>query len=229
MSLKEILYEYDLIYLGKKYEFSKSFFSNNTRHNEALAIGVLKHAIEYYLKWTPEVTVKFLNEEIIDLMKLKQVMNYIKFPKELDPKKDYFYVAHLMYPDIIPYNVKDIVIKGYKRILKGEKCKFMKNYMSGIGGYINAEICFQYMLEQYLQFSSIEEMYNYFSSPEGIKTLRQYRLLGICTDMYESPLEFLHQSLTNEQKDDFWYHYYRFNESNNNQIKKMKKNGTFKI
>lgn len=229
MSQKSILYEYDLICLGKKHEFSKSFFSNNSRHNQNLAISVFKYAIEYYLKWTPEETAKFLDEKVIDLMKLRQLLNYINFPMELDPKKDFFYIAHLMYPKRISYDLSDLVICAYRRILKGEKNKFIKNYMNATRGDINARICFRYMLEQFFQFTSVEEMYKYFSSTEGYKALKKYRLAGICSDMFESPLEFLHESLPDSQKDHFWYNYYRFEKSNSIQIKSMKKKGIFII
>lgn len=221
MSTKGILYDYDLIYLGKKKVFSNTFFTGNKSSNEDLAISVFKYAIEYYLRWTPEETAKYLNYEYIRLLKLNSLLSYIDFPEELDKNKDMFYIAHLMYPNRIQYNMKDLVINTYRKILKGEKYKFIKNYMSGTKGYINACICFQFMIEQFLQFSSIEEMYKYFSASDGTKTLRKYRLLAICNEMFHSPLDYLHEALPDNQKNEFLYKYYKFKTSNDKQIKKL--------
>ena len=224
-----ILYEYDAIRLGQKKEFSKTFFSGADVVNERIALDVFRYAIEYYLCWTPEDTARFLNMKIIEDMKLKPLHAYIRFPAELDKNEDLFYIAHLMYPNRIKYRTKDLVINAYKQILRGKKSKFMKNYMSGTKGYINACICFQYMMEQFLQFSTIKEAYEYFASPKGAKTLKEYRLVSVCNDMFENPLEYFHTALPESQKDEFWYKYHVFNKHNNSQIRQMKKDKSFII
>lgn len=227
MEFKLVIYEYEQILTGKKNSFSAAFFPFNDENNERRALAILKYAIEKYLEWSPEEVKLYLNANIIKLMKLDSVMRFIRFPPELNPKKDYFYIAHKLYPNRIPYNESELVINVYKRVLSGELCKFPKEYRADTSGFMRVKICFQYMLEQFMQFSSINEMYDFFSSSEGTKALKEYKLYSICCEMFESPLEYLHESLPIKQRSEFLYRLYKFNEANASQKRQMKKEGTF--
>ena len=227
MDKRLLFYEYEQILTGKKNSFASTYFPYNADQNERLALEIFKYAIEKYLNWTPDETRLFLNAEIIKQMKLDSITRFLRFPPELDPKKDYFYIAHLMYPNIIRYNSKELILNVYKKVLNGTLCKFPKEYMSGTRGLMCAGICFQYMLEQYFQFSCIEELYSYFASLEGWKALKKYRLSSVCNLMFDSPLDYLNESLNEKQRNEFLYRYYKFDEANSCQIKKMKKDGVY--
>ena len=56
----------------------------------------------------------------------------------------------------------------------------------------------------------MNEMYAFFASPAGIRTLNQHGLKHIADSIFESPVQFLHMSLPDDMKDEFLYHYYTF-------------------
>lgn len=219
-----ILYEYELILLNKKNSFSPYFFNFSPDYSEQMALEVFKYAIEYYLGWSPKEAAIYLDKDVLDMMKLSPILKYIRFPCELDSNRDFFYISHLLYPKIIKFNERELILRTYKEVLNGDLYKFPKEYLSDSMGMTRACICFQYMISQYLQFRSIKEMYDFFSTSEGTKVLKKYRLYAICTDMFEYPLDFLHESLPINQKNDFFYRINRFNLKNKEQLNRMKKN-----
>lgn len=224
-----LMFEYELILLGKKNSFSSYFFNYNAEFNEKMALIVFRYAIEGFLKWTPKEAEAHLNKNIIKIMKLEQVLRFIRFPAELDPNVDLFYIAHLLYPRTVQFNTKELILRTYKEVLSGKLYKFPKEYLSGNLGVTRACICFQYMVTQFLPFNNIEEMYKFFSTTNGIKALKKYRLYAICTDIFDYPIDFLHESLSDNQKDEFFYHYYKFNITNREQITELKKRDLYRI
>ena len=224
-----LMFEYDLILLGKKNTFSPFFFNYNKEQNKRMALYVFKYAIEKYLKWSPEEAATYLNYEVVKFMKLDGLLRYIEFPAELDKHVDLFYIAHLLYPGRIKFDKKELILRTYKEVLDQKLYKFPKEYLSGSMGVIRACVCFQYMVSQFLPFNNIEEMYNFFSSTNGVKALKKYRLYAICTDIFDYPIDYLHEALSENQKNEFFYHYYKFVTTNREQITEMKKKGTYII
>lgn len=189
---------------------STSYFSYNHYNNHKLALELFRYAIENILHWTPPEIVKYLDLNVIDTLHLLVPYKYLIFPEELSKKKDCFYVAHLLYPNIIPYSTRDLVIIAYQRVLNKENGKFTKNFFTGSEGELRACICLQYLLKEYLSFHSIEEIYYYFSSSKVMATLRHYRLSAVCMELFESPLEFVHCALPKMQKNELYYQFYKF-------------------
>lgn len=224
-----LMFEYELILLGKKNSFAPYFFNYNADYNERMALEVFRYAIEDFLKWTPEEAKMYLNMEIVKMMKLDAIVRFIRFPAELDIEKDLFYIAHLLYPRRINFNSRELILRTYKEVLDGILYKFPKEYLSGSMGVTRACICFQYMVQQFLPFNNVEEMYKFFSTTNGVKALKKYRLYAICTDIFDYPIDFLHESLSQNQKNEFFYHYYKFNITNREQITELKKRKKYKI
>lgn len=224
-----LMFEYELILLGKKNSFAPYFFNYNAEYNERNALEVIRYAIEDFLGWSPQEAKIYLNGEIVKLMKLDTIVRFVRFPAELDPEKDLFYLAHLLYPRQINFNGRELILRTYKEVLDGVLYKFPKEYLSGSMGVTRACICFQYMIQQFLPFNNIEEMYKFFSTTNGVKALKKYRLYAICTDIFDYPIDFLHESLSRKQKNEFFYHYYKFNITNREQITELKKRKLYKI
>lgn len=222
MDNQVLLYEYEQILLGNKTGFSPYYFKygNDTSRNQALYI--IKFAVEHYLKWDPFDVKHHFTKEIAIQMKLEPLMKYIDFPPELDKETDYYYISAFLYPKIMKIDIKELVLCTYKNVLSGKLCKFPKEYLSGTQGMMRASICLQYMLTQNYTFQSIKAMYKFFSEPSGAKALREHRLSSICNEIYEHPIDYLHESLPYAQKDEYWYHYYRFKLFNTHQIKKAR-------
>ena len=86
-----LMFEYDLILLGKKNSFSPFFFNYSKEQNKRMALYVFKYAIEKYLKWSPEEASTYLNYEVVKFMKLDGLLKYVEFPAELDQHIDLFF------------------------------------------------------------------------------------------------------------------------------------------
>ena len=69
-------------------------------------------------------------------------------------------------------------------------------------------MCFTYMLENYVSAHSVEKLYQIFGTEEGSKLLKKHKLLQPCSNMYSSPLEMLHDTLSDGQKSEYLYHWW---------------------
>lgn len=211
MNSKNIIIEYEkLLKKEQGVNISASYFCYTKDNNHKLALNLFRYVIEDILKWTPCDVDKKLDIKIIKDLHLLLPYKYLIFPEELNKRKDCNYVAHLLYPEVVPYNIRTVVLNSYKKILDEENGKLSKNFFLGTEGELRACICLQFILQEYLLFSSIEEIYYFFSTPNAMRSLRQYRLSGICNDLFESPLEFVHCALPAAQKNELYYHFYKF-------------------
>lgn len=219
---KILYYEYEQVLLGKKTSMPSYYFKYTDDNSENHALCIIRYAVENYLRWTPEQLKNNFTKEIAAQLKLESLIKYVHFPPELDPERDYFYIAYAIYPERLKLDLKTLVLTTYKNVLNGDLAKFPKQYLSGTQGMMRACICFQYMISQYFVFNDVKEMYHFFSTSAASKALKQYRLNNICNEMFEHPIDYLHESLPNVQKDEFWYHYYRFKLFRGMQKKRMK-------
>lgn len=223
MDKQILLYEYEQILLGNKTGFAPYYFKYGDDTSQNYALYVIKFAVENYLKWDPWDMKNHFTKEVAIQLKLEPLMKYINFPPELNKESDYYYLSTLLYPNVIKIDIKQLVLRTYKDVLSGRLCKFPKEYLSGTEGMMRAGICLQYMLNQHYTFPTIKDMYKFFSEPAGSRALKEYRLNNICNEIYDCPLDYLHEALPNVQKNEYWYHYYRFRVFNSQQIKKLKK------
>lgn len=205
-----LFYEYEQILIGNKPSFAPYFFKYGENTSQHYALLIIKFAVEKYLKWDPFDMLNHFTKDIAIQMKLEPLMKYIEFPVEVDKEKDYYVLASMIYPYIIKIDTKELVLRTYKDVLNEKICKFPKEYLSGADGIIRAGICLQYMLNQYFSFKDTRELYSFFIDTKGIKALKEYRLNNISSEMFELPIDYLHESLPDFQKDEFWYHYYKF-------------------
>ena len=220
-----LLYEYTDILLGNRPNFSTILFEGNSDSRQKMALQVFRYAIHMFLGCKDIKAIPaLLTKEMIEKMQLTKVISYINFPEELDKNKDYFYIAHLLYPGIIPYDQKNLSIRIYKEILDGKLVKFPKKYLDGIPGKKRAEYCFEYMLSHFCNFKSEVEMYNYFTTTQGMATIKKYKLQQACISMYEHPLDFMHASLPDGQKDDFLYSFFKHRLMSQKSAREIRKN-----
>lgn len=224
MISKELLYyEYEQILIGNKTGFSPYYFKYGDNLSANYVYEIMKFAFEVYLKQSPEDIRDHFNKEISELMKLEPLMKYIDFPEELDKGSDYFYIAALLYPQQIKFNEKELILRTFNRVLNGSLKKFPKEYFAGTRGSMRAGICLQYMLNQHYTFENTQALYKFFAGPNGLKALKEYRLNSICNEMFDTPIDYLHDSLPTAQKDEWWYHYYKFIEYDKKMLKKEAK------
>ena len=216
--VKSAIAEYEDTLLNKRKAVSSYYFSYEKAGNMKLALQIMKYAFDTYLEWSPQELRDSLTIEILERLKLKPFLRFIQFPPELNPKTDLFFIAWQLYPNTVHYSENDLILRVYQNLLDKKIQKYPKEFFTGTDGLLRAQVCLQYMIGQHLTFRTIREMYAYFASPACEKMLRKYRLLTICYDLFDSPLEYLHTALPKGQKNVFWYRFYQFSKTRAEQI-----------
>lgn len=228
-------YLYDQVLLGKKNTCGKELFETTingkkeyTLVDEERALKIIRYAFEYYMEWDPEFIRLNMDEEILKKLKIDVLVRQrIRFPLELDPMENMQYLVHRMYPERYGYDRRYAIESYYDRVLSGEINRFKKGFFTEEYGTYRAGICFQRMLQMIGQFTSIREIYDLFSSTEGRKILSRYKLSSAARDLYEFPIDFLHYSLPEKDRDDFYYQYLRFSAVNDKSKRVLRKKGNF--
>jgi len=209
----DILHDYENILLGNKQCPSDCFFTTfDEVQREKNALKVFRAAFEYYMNWSPEKVKDKVNKKVLEDMKLMPYLKFIIFPAELIALDDLWYLAVKLYPQKFVYNQRENINKMFQKVINGEMKKLPKDYLSDSEGELRACICLQYLISNYKQFSSFAEMYDFFSSLEGKNFLKKYRLLTPCSELFDSPIDFLHASLPTKYKQKMWKDFYKLND-----------------
>ena len=229
-------YLYDQVLIGRKQTCGKELFestmNNQKEYNpidEQRALKILRYAFEYYLGWTPEQIRANIDEEILKKMKLDGIVRQrIQFPMELDPMQNLQYLVHRMYPERYTYNARQAIEEYYDRVLSGDVKRFKKGFFTSKDGTERAQICFRRMLQMIGPFEKVEQIYDLFASTEGNRVLAKYKLHSAGRDLYPFPIDFLHYSLPEQERNELYYQMTRFYITNTIQKKQMRRDGTFK-
>lgn len=143
--------------------------------NQAKALSCVKYAIEEVLQWDEDTAVKKFDDYIIREMKLYKIISYIDFPTEV-PMGDARYILSLLYPHRVRMNQEKLIEDIYKGVLEGNGKQFPREYFAGGIGFKRFCYCIKFLLENYMPFDNIEDIYTFFDSPQGKKFLYEYRL-----------------------------------------------------
>lgn len=204
-----LLMEYEEILLKKRKDFTSSYMGKATLQKSACS--VFRFAFEDILGWTPEMVRDYTTPELMNILHLRKPLNRIEFPPELDKRTDLFYLAWMMYPDTIHINQKQLVLRVYEKVRQGIVMKFPKNFFSEANGLLNANICLQYAINRDLVFKNIQELYEYFSDRlQAVAFLKECKLYAPCCEFYEYPIDYLHHSLPDAERNSLYYHFGRF-------------------
>lgn len=209
--ISDVIYEYENILLGKKKNFTTTYFELSAEQNEKTALLVFHHAIKHYLRWNQKQVEECLDWNVIRRMRLCTLMKYIRFPAESDREKDLYILYNKLYPRRSRAGLKEPTISVYKRVLSGERTKFPKGYFDGIEGMYRSLICFQYMITLLKPFNNVDEMYKFFASNRGTAALKKHKLSIVCNTIYETPIDYLHTALPSEHRNVFLFNMYKFN------------------
>lgn len=184
---------------------------------KADVIRYCSNLIRYIVKlcrWTPQEAVIKMTPQMMQSLHLDQVYRelYIRGLIEpgIDKKTDFRYLAHIAYPQEIPYSLRDRTLKVYEDVLSGKIGKFPKYFFDEKYGQTRAAICLLEAVKG-MNVTSIEELYAFFANtPAAKKMLVGARLYSVCQTLYEDPLSYLHYSLIDAQKNDFLFSFYKF-------------------
>lgn len=95
-----------------------------------------------------------------------------------------------------------------KKTSEQEKDNCERVLFSALRSEINAHICLNHLINTVLSKKKIEDLYDFFSEPEKIdKFLLKYRLKKVCKRYFETPVDFLHQTLSEDKRDILSFNY----------------------
>lgn len=201
----DAIMEYDDILCGVKKRFSKDMVLNE---KSVRAIG--RYAFSYYMQWTPQDIKNKVTLDVLRKLKLDKLFEkYAGFPHELNAKKDTYYYAHWLYPDLIPYDIRASVLQVYINVIEGRRNLFSMNFFNDDYALERAEICLQEALKR-TEFKNEYEMYKFFASDDAAEFLEKFRLTKPAQMYYKNPVQFLHSALPEHNKNEFWFNYFIF-------------------
>lgn len=205
--MSDLYNSYDNFLIGRK-RLSACFYGDTPGGiNEKTALDCLHYMIEYLLKWDRETAVKQFDYYAIKKLKLEKIINYIDFPTNVK-KGDTDYILSLLYPKNIRLSSKGMIEKTYKTVLEEGK-QFPQEYFSGDEGFERFCICLKYLMLNYKVFSSLEEIYDFFTSPDGNRFLVRYRLKSPAYQLGIKITDAIHNITKNEPDSDTCYYYYK--------------------
>lgn len=186
----------------------KVFFGGTPKENlPALCAAILEEIFTSYHKLNAEQVRDALTSDLVDAWGIRQFVEHIPCPPEIDRKNDYRFVAWYIWPKTKNVADTDLIKDMYYRILSGEMPRYPKKYFMGPMGRAKAKYIFQLMLEKFLSghFTSITEAYVFFSRKTiAGKFLKEHGLLSPAK-IFNSPLEYFHYSLAPHQRDNSVY------------------------
>ncbi len=172
------------------------------------AVYLLKYIFENILEWTPYMIRDYFTPEISEWLHLENCVTKIPFPPELDHYKDYFFVAHYLYPKTLPYNKKKSVLEIYERERRKKSPKFPRNFFLNKEGKENFNICLKYVISENFYTLDSEDIYDFFSEPKRAKKfMSENYLTAPCNNHYTSIFEAIHSILPEGDKNETYYQY----------------------
>lgn len=207
---QNLLYEYQLLLLGKIPSIQPDLFDGEPQQKEKAAIEIVRYAVEQLLRWTPKEMAAKFNKEVIMQLKLNKIVSYITFPPEADKHRDYFVYAHKLYPNVIPMDLYTLTILTYNKVHQKRLVKFPKGFFDDNLGRTRALLCMNHALAKDGNFSSKKELYKAFTETAGTQFIQKHRLDLARRLSWELPIDYVHDALSKNDRDEMWYHYYKF-------------------
>lgn len=220
MDRESVLYEYEMILLGKKKSYSYSFSGTEKECKEAFGY-IWNYVIIHLLKLQPDQVPLYLTKEIIFLLHLESTFKHIDRQIGTVKNINYPYLLSIAFPDQYSYDIRkqcrdelDHVMKIGKYAGEPGKHQWPKNFFKGASGVQRAEIILYYILTSYFEWNTISQMYEYFSDTKrGMSFLKKYHLQNNAKILFNnSPLEYMHYSIPDDWKNEFLYENYSYME-----------------
>ena len=195
-----------------KKKLSTTYFRGSDKTNHETAVTVLRYIFSEILHWTPQDVYNRASKKLIQDLQITIPYNKLIFPKEMNKKRDYFYMAKILYPDDIKsLNTRDRIIILYQQALKKE-AQVPPDYFYDEDGYYRAAVCLQYAITRSAEFENNIDLYEKFNDEKfAWRYLKEKKLDKVCRHLFdESPIKFLHYAMPKGQADPLTYYYLRF-------------------
>lgn len=207
-------YESKLL-LGHKKATANTYVGDAATRSR-VALAVFRHVIENILQWSPDVAFANMSMQLIRDLKLNNEWSNLDLPREIRQFSSAKYVVAMLYPKkfMTLFSKETLAIQVYRSSLEQRRGIFPKNYFLDENGRFKAQVCLRYMLNNYAVYSSIENIYKEFANTKKIqKLLKNYGLDLPARTLYDNPLDYLHDSLSSQQRSELFYHFYRFKDN----------------
>lgn len=205
------LIEKESTYEGEGNEYLKEVREQKIADaKEEDALAIVRYAITSILGWEPQEAMTSLDASIMKQLKLDKIMTYVQYPKDLNKSKDYAWMVHKAFPDETIYDLNQQVLEMYSRLKQSEIKRFPKRVFEGPTGMEKLAILLNEFISTRIPASTIEDLYEFFgNSGRANEELKDAKLYYAYRDYYNTPLEYLHESL-GESCDTFLYHHYQY-------------------
>ncbi len=206
-----VLYEYTEILLGQRRNYSINFFhSGSSEEDEENAVKFIRTAVRAFLRcYSLEAAYATVTPALIKRMKLETAMNHIHVPQFVLPgKRTEYRIARVFQPG---FNKEHwIAAQLCEGIIQKKVTKFPKFYMSDFEGYERAKQCLNYFVRHDMNMALIRicDLYMFSATPQFNTFLRDRLLQNVRIRFFDSPVEFLHESLSEDCQNDAYYHMY---------------------
>ena len=207
-----ILFEYEDVLMGKRKNFEVAF-TNSVEENRKTAGIIWRYAIEKLLHWTPEQALIYLDQKIVNALKLN--LTYCRIKYEYSTKKffDFRFILQYAFPEVIKYDLEENARSEYERVAKlgkwendTEQYKFHKNYFSGPEGLKRASVVLNYAISIDLADLNTYELYKFFANKRKATLWLSKREIEVnVKSLYKTPLEYLHYSLPPGEADNIYF------------------------
>lgn len=175
------------------------YFQENKEHAHEVACQLFRYVFENILDWSPMDVVNYLTFEQIKQLNLTRAFNALIYPSEYkDPRCATFLVGILCYPQLTRfYDEQTLWIMEYNRCIDKGRNHYVRFDSDNIENAIDkARFLLNHVLisDCELHFKDIEEVYAFFASSKAKSWLATKKLANALR-FFESPLDYLHQSL----------------------------------
>lgn len=213
--------EYNICYEnGIQYSLSNKK-KTYKRTNNNFGLALFQYAFETKLNYSQDELFKKIDDKMIEDLCLKSVYDSIDFPVGLNKEIDYSYIIHLIYGN--KYTDYMIDTAEYSRQLKMKKSNARTIYFTGENSERRAKNCLLYAIKNSFLFDTVENLYKFFANEQaGNAFLVRYKLNKAQQKNFATPLDYIHESLGSNQKNNTYYEFYKF-QNNLHNIHKNKK------
>ena len=209
----DLINAYDELYINNTERFPLSFFSKQyPDRSHKWALELFRYAVSSRLHWDKYEMRDHLDMNTVKKLKLKPLLDYIKFPVGFNPSTSLFYIAWCLYPETKNKSITDVELETYDHFLSGLIPKMPKMYFDGMEGLNRAYHCLIYAINKYKPCieNDIYYLYEFFSSVNAISFLSNIKLIKVCNAFSITPLDFIHYALPFNQRSDLFYSYFNF-------------------
>ncbi len=207
------IYEYEEILLGQRSIFESSL-KGNSAEKSVEAGNIWRYAVDKLLGWSAQDAVVCMTDEIATMLCLDRTFEKMDIRPSNAYATDYKPILACAYPDQVFPSEKEQIVEEYQHVARIGRYsheispyKYPKKFFIGENGIKRASILLDYAIKRYLKDSmDTEALYDFFSSGQDVrKWLSDVKLAVPLKITYQTPLDYFHYSIPNDEKDEFLY------------------------